>query len=100
LKCCEDGVTVLRRDARSAIDDADFHGVAVCAGGDAHRLISGAVAHGVVYEVGDDAFEQARVGEDFGQRGGHIDVDVAAGGGVVEGAADDVLDADGVDDHG
>ena len=61
-------------DAGSAVDDAQFHAVGVGAGAQGDRRAA-AVAQRVVDDVGDDAFEQAGVGEDLGDVLVDLDLD-------------------------
>ena len=70
---------VVAGDSGSAVDDAQLDGVGVGAGAQRDRRVV-SVAQRVVDDVGDDAFEQAGVGEDLGDVLVDLDLDAVAAG--------------------
>ena len=61
------------------VDDPDFDGTGVFAGGDHRWLVGWAVAQRVGQQVGQDAFDEGGIGVDLGQFVGYLDGRVGGG---------------------
>ena len=71
----EDAVAIRWRDAGPTVDDAEVDAAVDGAGDDAHRRARRRAPRAFCDDVGDRPLEQPGIGDDAGERLGHVDVD-------------------------